>query len=160
MTNTQPFRISLLKSRYGFAAFFGLTLLIALTLLRGVLFFEFGSELELSTGSVSQAFLIGLQQDITIALLATLPLFFWFWIVREKSFGKRWHQIFLILAAFVFWSVQVFLLFTEYYFFEEFRSRFNTVAVDYLLYPDEVVGNIRESYPLFTIIAICMISVS
>jgi phosphoglycerol transferase MdoB-like AlkP superfamily enzyme len=51
----------------------------------------------------------------------------------------------------------LFLLFTwallfdaaaEYFFFEEFATRFNFIAVDYLVYTNEVVGNIRESYPL------------
>src|SRR5262249_28543434 len=35
----------------------------------------------------------------------------------------------------------------EYFFFEEFNGRFNFVAVDYLVYPTEVVDNIWQSYP-------------
>jgi hypothetical protein len=35
----------------------------------------------------------------------------------------------------------------EYCFFEEFDARFNRVAVDYLVNPHEVLGNIYESYP-------------
>jgi phosphoglycerol transferase MdoB-like AlkP superfamily enzyme len=41
----------------------------------------------------------------------------------------------------------------EYLFFDEFQSRFNLVAVDYLVYPTEVVGNIEESYPLTALLA-------
>ena len=36
----------------------------------------------------------------------------------------------------------LFLCIADYYFFEEFRSRFNTVAIDYLLYPHEVFVNV------------------
>ena len=34
----------------------------------------------------------------------------------------------------------------EYYFFDEFNGRFNFVAVDYLIYPTEVVDNVWQSY--------------
>ena len=33
-------------------------------------------------------------------------------------------------------------------FWLEFATRFNFIAVDYLLYTHEVIGNIRESYPV------------
>ena len=36
----------------------------------------------------------------------------------------------------------------EWFFWEEFSSRFNFIAVDYLIYTNEVIGNIRESYPM------------
>jgi hypothetical protein len=38
-------------------------------------------------------------------------------------------------------------------FFSEFDGRFNFVAVDYLVYPTEVVNNIWESYPTGWILA-------
>ncbi len=156
MTNAMPSTPRSWKnSRYGFAAFLFASLLAGLTILRLVIFLKFAGQSDVTGGAIVQGFFIGLHEDLVVALFTTLPLLFWFWIVRERSFGKRWHSRLLIAGSFLFWAVQVFLLFTEFYFFEEFRSRFNTVAVDYLLYPDEVVGNIRESYPLFTIIAIC-----
>ncbi|MBT9613100.1 MAG: LTA synthase family protein, partial [Burkholderiales bacterium] len=37
---------------------------------------------------------------------------------------------------------------SEFTFWEEFSSRFNFIAVDYLIYTNEVIGNIRESYPV------------
>jgi phosphoglycerol transferase MdoB-like AlkP superfamily enzyme len=36
----------------------------------------------------------------------------------------------------------------EWTFWEEFQARFNFIAVDYLVYTTEVIGNIRESYPV------------
>ena len=38
-------------------------------------------------------------------------------------------------------------------FWLEFATRFNFIAVDYLLYTHEVIGNIRESYPVPSILA-------
>src|SRR6185437_3760163 len=72
----------------------------------------------------------------------------WIWIVPEKLFGIWPHRILFTLGFFIFWTVEIFLLFVEYYFFDEFKSRFNTVAVDYLTAPKEVAGNIWESYPV------------
>ncbi len=56
-----------------------------------------------------------------------------------------------------FWFIQIFLLFVEFFFFDEFKSRFNTVAVDYLLYPREVFINIWESYHVGVFLAVCAV---
>jgi phosphoglycerol transferase MdoB-like AlkP superfamily enzyme len=37
---------------------------------------------------------------------------------------------------------------SEWLFWEEFSTRYNFIAVDYLIYTNEVIGNIRESYPI------------
>jgi phosphoglycerol transferase MdoB-like AlkP superfamily enzyme len=44
--------------------------------------------------------------------------------------------------------VMVFVGASEFTFWNEFASRFNFIAVDYLIYTNEVIGNIRESYNL------------
>ncbi|MCO5107626.1 MAG: LTA synthase family protein [Burkholderiaceae bacterium] len=41
-----------------------------------------------------------------------------------------------------------FVAVAEVLFWDEFGARFNFIAVDYLIYTVEVIGNIRESYPL------------
>lgn len=41
-----------------------------------------------------------------------------------------------------------FVAVSEFFFWNEFASRFNFIAVDYLIYTREVIGNIRESYDL------------
>src|SRR5262249_49407412 len=58
---------------------------------------------------------------------------------------------------FIGWAVEVFLLIAEFYFFDEFKSRYNTVAIDYLLYPHEVFINIWDTYPVPLVIAICSV---
>lgn len=40
----------------------------------------------------------------------------------------------------------------ERFFWDEFGVRFNFIAVDYLGYTREVVGNIRESFPVGTLL--------
>ncbi|RYG00428.1 MAG: alkaline phosphatase family protein, partial [Chitinophagaceae bacterium] len=43
---------------------------------------------------------------------------------------------------------------SEWTFWNEFTSRYNFIAVDYLVYTHEVLGNISESYPIFLILAV------
>jgi phosphoglycerol transferase MdoB-like AlkP superfamily enzyme len=51
----------------------------------------------------------------------------------------------LLTATFGAWA---FVGVSEFVFWNEFASRFNFIAVDYLIYTREVIGNIRESYDL------------
>jgi phosphoglycerol transferase MdoB-like AlkP superfamily enzyme len=143
------------RSRFGFAVFFFFSLLAAMSLLRLILFLKFGSPGQQPIATAAQIFLTGFHADFLVALLTTLPLLFWFSILGDHAFGKTWHKVLLIGGSFVFWSVQVFLWFTEFFFFEEFRSRFNTVAVDYLFDLREVLGNIWASYPVVAVVLVC-----
>jgi phosphoglycerol transferase MdoB-like AlkP superfamily enzyme len=43
-------------------------------------------------------------------------------------------------------------------FFEEFAARYNHVALDYVLYPHEVLVNLHESYPVPAILGACAVS--
>jgi phosphoglycerol transferase MdoB-like AlkP superfamily enzyme len=54
-------------------------------------------------------------------------------------------------------SAAIFLSFVEYFFFEEFQARFNHIALDYLIYPDEVAGNIWESYSVPAFVAAALV---
>lgn len=49
--------------------------------------------------------------------------------------------------------VLLFVAVAEWTFWDEFQARFNFIAVDYLVYTTEVIGNIRESYPVGWILA-------
>jgi phosphoglycerol transferase MdoB-like AlkP superfamily enzyme len=51
----------------------------------------------------------------------------------------------LLAATYAIWA---FVGVAEFVFWNEFATRFNFIAVDYLIYTREVIGNIRESYDL------------
>jgi len=71
-------------------------------------------------------------------------------------FRQRWRNV---MIAMIF-TLSVFgLLFnavSEIFFWLEFSSRYNFIAVDYLVYTNEVLGNIEESYPLVLIVTVIM----
>jgi phosphoglycerol transferase MdoB-like AlkP superfamily enzyme len=68
---------------------------------------------------------------------------------RGRNLYSITHQVVLFLAVFGL----LFVATSEFIFWNEFSSRFNFIAVDYLIYTREVIGNIRESYPVGWIFA-------
>jgi phosphoglycerol transferase MdoB-like AlkP superfamily enzyme len=92
------------------------------------------------------ALLIGLVFDAGVAtfFLAPLALLLWAWPSRLEG-GVRHLVTVLLLPVAGLWA---FVGAAELVFWNEFSSRFNFIAVDYLVYTNEVVGNIRESYNL------------
>ncbi len=57
-----------------------------------------------------------------------------------------------LYAAFLF--VMIMTAVGQWLFWDELTSRFNFIAVDYLVYMDEVVGNIQESYPVLPMLLV------
>src|SRR5436309_117599 len=144
------------QSRFGLATLNILGLLVGFFLLRLVLFFHFRPETSLGWGEFLRIFSVGFHLDLLAALVLTLPLVVWLSIIPDRWFGASWHR-FLLWTVFLFFCVvQTFLLFAEFYFFEEFKSRFNTVAVDYLHDPHEVFVNIWDTYPVGWVVAGCV----
>jgi len=58
-----------------------------------------------------------------------------------------------VLLAPLAWLV-AFVGAAEFVFWNEFASRFNFIAVDYLIYSNEVIGNLRESYDMPRLLAL------
>jgi phosphoglycerol transferase MdoB-like AlkP superfamily enzyme len=79
--------------------------------------------------------------------LAPLALLLGLWPSRGAS-STRWLKRLVAVLLVPLCVLGVFVAFSEFTFWNEFASRFNFIAVDYLIYTREVVGNIRESYNL------------
>jgi phosphoglycerol transferase MdoB-like AlkP superfamily enzyme len=156
MTGTHPPQtVHWTRSRYGLAAFWFVFVLFGWLVLRTIFFVAFAPP-GLPAGQIILAFLHGLHRDVFIALIETLPMLFWFLIVPNHVFAARWQRVVFLAAFFLTCFVQTFVLFVEFFFFEEFKSRFNTVAVDYLIYPQEVFVNIWESYHVTVVLLVCL----
>ena len=119
-----------------------------------MLLFLAGVHLDAVWALVGSAILLAVSA-FAATLLAALPC------LVLRVFGLRlWHPARRLLfraAVTVGCMTGVFLVLSEWYFFDEFDSRFNTVAIDYLIYPHEVFTNLRESYPLPWIGLVCVI---
>ena len=99
-------------------------------------------------GDWSRVFLYGLGFDLVAACFVTAPLVLWLALVPNRVARSSPHRL-LALAAFAALIFAALLLaVSEWLFWDEFGSRFNFIAVDYLLYSHEVLGNIWQSYPV------------
>lgn len=65
-----------------------------------------------------------------------------------------WRKTILYFLFFIAIFLLCFNAVSEYFFWDEFTSRYNFIAVDYLVYTNEVIGNIQESYPIVPIVVI------
>jgi phosphoglycerol transferase MdoB-like AlkP superfamily enzyme len=90
------------------------------------------------------AMAIGAVFDLGVAAFVALPfaaLLAW-WPERRPGALRVLLALILLLVC----AVMAFVGASELVFWNEFASRFNFIAVDYLVYTHEVIGNIRESY--------------
>lgn len=102
-----------------------------------------------SSGRILGALLVGAVFDAGVALWLLLPLLLLLLLLRAGPIAARSPGRRLISAALFVWcGLLVFVAAAEFVFWNEFASRFNFIAVDYLVYTNEVIGNIRESYPM------------
>lgn len=116
-------------------------------LLRLVLWVHVGVS-QMSLDQALQALGVGLWFDLNALCYLAVPFLLVSLLMpsgwRSKPWVNkaRWVLAFLVTFGLLFGAV------SEYIFWQEFTTRFNFIAVDYLIYTNEVIGNIRESYPV------------
>ena len=102
--------------------------------------------------SMVASLLLGVLTDTVYASYALLPLAIYLMLVPQPVFRSALHRVFMVLAiAFELWLL-VFTSASEWIFWDEFGVRFNFIAVDYLVYTQEVIDNILESYPVYPLL--------
>lgn len=95
----------------------------------------------------------GFVFDLGAGMLVTGVLGVLLSLVPAAWFARRAFRWAMVAIGTLTLAVMVFGAVAEWVFWEEFGARFNFIAVDYLVYTTEVMGNIRESYPLPAIFA-------
>lgn len=121
---------------------------------RIALLFMAGSGVPHSTMYWAYAFGVGLLYDLIVFGYVSWPLMLYLWLMPQRAYVSRAGQwvLYALGAILLFWLM--FVGASELVFWGEFGTRFNFIAVDYLVYTTEVIGNIRESYPLGTWISL------
>jgi phosphoglycerol transferase MdoB-like AlkP superfamily enzyme len=107
--------------------------------------------------NIAGIFLVGFFYDLVSAVYFSAPLVLYLWLIPDSIFNKPWHRFVLYALFFIFVFLLLFNGVAEWLFWDEFASRFNFIAVDYLVYTTEVIGNINQSYPVEWIIAVVLI---
>ena len=136
-----PGRLTLL---FHFAAW----ILIFSQLLRLCFFIWQYDEVSWNVIAVLRTVVTGLFFDTGAVAFICIPSVLYYTLLHNRLIGtwadKALVWFFTSLTIFIL----VFSFFAELTFWDEFRTRFNFIAVDYLIYTHEVVANINQSYPL------------
>mgnify|MGYP000868157135 CR=1 FL=1 len=125
--------------------------------LRVALWWAFGRREDVDLAAMCWILPAGALADAVQSLYLLLPFSLYVFLLPDRCYRSRFNRwlIFCMSTLTIFgW---LYLLPTEFYFFEEFDARFNLVAVNYLMYPTEVFTDIWEAYPVMKIVAIAAI---
>lgn len=106
------------------------------------------SEMDFTANELVQMLARGMWLDIVTAGFVLIPIALVFLFTRERFWSKPIGAWIDTALRFVFIYVMLFDAVAEHLFWLEFSTRFNFIAVDYLVYTTEVIGNIVESYPI------------
>ncbi|HQZ02740.1 MAG TPA: LTA synthase family protein [Thauera sp.] len=97
---------------------------------------------------------LGLVYDLSFLLYAATPLALYLLLCPARLWRRPGHRFFLHALMGVGLFAMLFIGVAEWLFWDEFGVRFNFIAVDYLVYSDEVINNILESYPIYPVLAV------
>lgn len=116
--------------------------------------FKFGlacytyKELDLSLLAVIKTIgILSLTTSVAF-LFMMIPYVLYLLFLPKTKVGGRFDRIFTLFAFSLFVFLNYFEEFSSLVFWNEFQSAFNFIAVDYLVYTNEVIANIAQSYPL------------
>lgn len=126
-------------------------------LTRIALMLKAGKDVDYTLTNMLGIFGIGLFYDLLNALYFIIPLMLLGWVTPQRYAGKKGFRIAANALVFVLLFLLLLNAVSEWVFWDEFGSRFNFIAVDYLVYTQEVVGNIRQSYPVEAIMAVLLV---
>ncbi|HVY82481.1 MAG TPA: LTA synthase family protein [Steroidobacteraceae bacterium] len=122
--------------------------------LRIVLWAAFGRAQHVSGLTMPLLLTEGVANDLVQCVYLLAPFATFLWLAPERWYRSRAMRVLLLAGAFTWMFGLTFVAAIEYFFFEEFDARLNLVAVDYLLYPTEVVGDIWVDYPVVRVLLI------
>jgi phosphoglycerol transferase MdoB-like AlkP superfamily enzyme len=105
-------------------------------------------EVDTSFFKIGNTLLIGFLFDFGTVSFFAIPYALYLLVFPKKWYGSLFDRAVTWFAYTLGLVIFLFSFFAEITFWEEFKSRFNFIAVDYLIYTYEVVKNINESYPI------------
>jgi len=141
------------KSRYNIL-FLACTInVFCFTILRAVLYAKSWGVMDHSLSNALRVFGLGFLYDLTFSLYFSIFFAIFLLVLPNKAYTSRVIKGLCHLSFFVFLYALYFTLVAEWLFWDEFSTRFNFIAVDYLVYGTEVTHNIYESYPVAYLLA-------
>ena len=130
-----------------------LSWLLVFFLTRTVLLLAHLADADAGLFDVLRLYGIGLVYDLSFLLYAALPPALYVLLCPKRLWRSKGHTLFLHVLTGLALFAMLFVAVAEWLFWDEFGVRFNFIAVDYLVYSDEVINNILESYPIYPVLA-------
>ena len=141
------------SSRYRIILLYAILNLAAFSVLRGILLICAWGEIEHTFANLAYVFLVGFIYDTVFNLYFCIFFALLLLFIPNRFYAGKIFKALTFFFFFVFVYGLYFVLVAEWLFWDEFRTRFNFISVDYLIYRHEVVQNIRESYPVAWLLA-------
>jgi len=138
----------LFKSRYGIILVYFLLSMVCFTLMRAVFYIGSWNVIDHSLLNTFGIFGLGLAYDVTFNIYVALFFAVFLLIIPNRVLNSNAFRYITYLFFFGFLYFLYFTFAAEWFFWEEFKTRFNFIAVDYMVYRREVTDNIVESYPI------------
>jgi len=135
-------------SRFGGLYVFGAVFLIVSFALRTALCIWSASNIDFNFHVLVKMYLVGLFYDLVTFCYIMTPMAILLVFIPDKWFRSKFNRYFSIGFYFVMLYIMLFDVAAEWFFWDEFGVRFNFIAIDYLVYTQEVVDNIWQSYPI------------
>jgi len=110
------------------------------TVTRLALLIATASGIPTEAGNYAFAFSVGLVYDLLAFVYYALPLVLLLWMLPRRWLAGRAGSFAVKALCFTLLFVAAFVAVAEWTFWEEFQTRFNFIAVDYLVYTSEVLG--------------------
>ncbi len=142
------FRQRVLGHRLGGVVLFYLLFAAVALLTRLALLGQSWAEAAHAPWKLAATLLCGLGFDLVTASYAAVPLVLYLVLMPRRWLAHPLQRMMLVAGFLVATYALLFGAVAEWFFWDEFGARFNFIAVDYLVYTTEVIGNIRESYPM------------
>lgn len=136
------------KGRYSILFSFILVFIFVSFLIRAGLFFSSLHKADFDVVGILKIFFLGMIYDLAVALLLSSAYNLYLLLLPRRWSGSGGNKVVTYTGLFLILLISFFSFFAELTFWQEFESRFNFIAVDYLIYTYEVIHNINESYPL------------
>ncbi|HNP18485.1 MAG TPA: sulfatase-like hydrolase/transferase [Fulvivirga sp.] len=142
-----PKRFSLLKAII-------LQFLVISTIVRLSLIIWSFNEINSTILNLIRTLVTGVFFDIGVISYFVILFVIYLLVLPNRWVGSFFDKVFCYFFYFITTLICMLSFFAEFTFWQEFKTRFNFIAVDYLIYTYEVVENINESYPIPMLLSI------
>ncbi len=136
------------QSRYSLVFAFYLTFIAGSFCIRTILLAWSASKAGIGMLGLFKIYSLGFLYDMIVASCFMVLYSIYLLLIPERMNRSLVNKIITLFFYPVTLLIALFSFLAEITFWQEFESRFNFIAVDYLVYTYEVIHNINESYPI------------